>query len=224
MATRELAPGVLQIPMDPIQGTNAYLLGDVLVDAGTRHDAKRILKALAGRPVTAHALTHAHGDHQGSSHEVATALRLPFLVPAGETEAAETGELAPLMPATRRAAFVTWAFTGPGHAVERELSEGEELGGFTVIALPGHSPGHVGYWRESDRVLIAGDAFRNISYATGRPRAAVPPAFFTFNSTQARRSVERIQELRPRVLAMGHGRPIVGELAVDAAVAVALAR
>ncbi len=54
----------------PPYAINVYLLGEVLVDAGTRFAAKRILRRLRGRTVSAHALTHAHPDHQGSSHAI----------------------------------------------------------------------------------------------------------------------------------------------------------
>lgn len=225
MATRELAPGVLQIPLDPIDGVNAYLLGDTLVDAGSRHDARKLLKAVAGRRVRLHALTHVHGDHQGSSKAMVETLRLPFAAPLGETGQAESGDMADLLPNTRRAALVTKLFAGPGVPVDRAVTEGDEIGGgFTAVALPGHTPGQLGYWRESDRVMVAGDAFRNLSYATGGRRAAGPPAFFTVDPAQARRSVERIAELRPSVLAVGHGKPITGEAAVARAVEQALAR
>ncbi len=225
MAIREFAPDVFQLSLDPIDGVNAFLVGDTLIDAGSRHDARKIFKALAGRKVALHALTHVHADHQGSSKAVVDEFRVPFAVPLGETEQAESGEMSSLMPKTRRAALVTRLFAGPGADVDRALSEGDEIGGgFTALALPGHTPGQLGYWRERDRVLIAGDAFRNLSYATGRSWPAVPPEFFTVDSVAARRSVERIAELRPSVLAMGHGRPIMGQGAILRAVDLALAR
>ena len=225
MAIRELAPDVFQIALDPIDGVNAYLVGETLVDAGSRHDARRIFKALDGRKVGLHALTHVHGDHQGSSKAVINEFRVPFAVPLGETEQAESGDMTSLMPATKRAALVTRLFAGPGVAVDRALSEGDEIGvGFTAVALPGHTLGQLGYWRERDRLLIAGDAFRNLSYATGQGRPAVPPEFFTVDPAEARRSVERILELRPALLAMGHGRPIRGKGSVARAVEQALGR
>lgn len=225
MAIRELAPDVFQVSLDPIDGVNAYLVGDTLVDAGSRHDARKVLKALAGRTVSLHALTHVHGDHQGSSKAVVDEYRIPFAVPLGETEQAESGDMTSLMPKTKRATLVTKLMAGPGVQVDRALSEGDEIGGgFTAVALPGHTPGQLGYWRERDRVLIAGDAFRNLSYATGQRRPAVPPAFFTVDPEQARQSVERIAELRPSILAMGHGRPIRREDNVLRAVEAALAR
>jgi hydroxyacylglutathione hydrolase len=55
-----------------------YLAGEVLIDAGTSGDRRRILSQLAGRTVSAHALTHAHPDHFGSSHAVCEALGIPL--------------------------------------------------------------------------------------------------------------------------------------------------
>lgn len=226
MATsHEIAPDVLQLPLDPIDGVNAYLLGDTLVDAGSRHDAGRIAKAVGDRPVALHALTHVHPDHQGSSKVLVERYRVPFAVPAGEEQQAEAGTFDGLTPGTRRSRFVERVFGGPGAAVDRTLAEGDEIGGgFTAVALPGHTPGQLGYWRERDRVLVAGDAFRNLSYSTGRGYPATPPWFFTVDVTEARRSIERIAALRPTVLAVGHGRPLTGEADIQRALETALAR
>ena len=67
---RELAPGVSQLSGRPKNGINVYLVEDVLIDAATRRAPKRILGQLQGRKVSAHALTHAHPDHQGASTAV----------------------------------------------------------------------------------------------------------------------------------------------------------
>ena len=80
---KELAEGVWQLKGRlPIPNAiNTYLLGDVLVDAGARFDGKTILRELQGQTVSAHALTHAHADHQGSSKLVCETLGIPFWVP-----------------------------------------------------------------------------------------------------------------------------------------------
>jgi glyoxylase-like metal-dependent hydrolase (beta-lactamase superfamily II) len=62
-----LAEGVWQLDGTPRDGINVYVIGDVLVDAGTMLDRRRILRQLDGRTISAHALTHAHPDHYGSS-------------------------------------------------------------------------------------------------------------------------------------------------------------
>lgn len=206
----EIAPGIHQLALDPIQGVNCYLAGEVLIDAGGRLDRKRILGALTGRTLNAHALTHVHPDHQGSSDAVCTERGVPFWVPAAEREQAESGDCLAAMPDNRIARFSNRVFAGPGHSVDRELTEGDVVGGLTAVALPGHSPGQLGYWRESDRVLVCGDALRNMSYATGRPGLRLPPDFFSTDMDEVRRSAEKIAEMRPALLAFGHGRPIAG--------------
>lgn len=220
---RELAPGLHQLPLDPIQAVNCYLVGDVLIDAGGKLDGKKILKALTGQAVAAHALTHVHPDHQGSSHRVCEALGVPFWVAETERAQAEAGECLPLMPDNRIARFSNRFFSGPGHPVERGLHDGDTVGGFTVVDLPGHSPGQVGYWRESDRALVCGDALRNMSFATGRPGLRLPPPFFSCDMDAVTASAQKIAGMEPALLAFGHGRPLVGADRVAAALAGLLA-
>ena len=79
---KEVADGVWQLTGFPPNGINEYLLGDVLVDAGAKQGKRQILKDLRGHAVTAHALTHAHPDHQGASKAVCETLDVPFWVGA----------------------------------------------------------------------------------------------------------------------------------------------
>src|SRR5436190_888194 len=76
---KRLADDLFLLRGFPPFAINVYLMGGVLVDAGTRMAGPRILRQLRDRPVTAHALTHAHPDHQGASREVCSALGLPGL-------------------------------------------------------------------------------------------------------------------------------------------------
>lgn len=217
MTAREIAPGVVHLPLTLRASINAYLLGDVLVDAGTRHDAKRILRALRGSDVRAHALTHVHPDHQGATHRVCAELGLPLAVAEGEAAQMEAGEQAGAADPTGPARVMRAVAGGPGHPVARTLREGDEVGGFTVLSTPGHSPDHIAYWRESDRVLIAGDALRNMSYATLGPKFALPYDGFNFDQDAVVASARRLVELRPRVAAFGHGAPMDGDAFARAA-------
>jgi glyoxylase-like metal-dependent hydrolase (beta-lactamase superfamily II) len=80
----------------------------------------------------------------------------------------------------------------------------------------GHSPGHVSFFRESDRTLIAGDAVVTtkqesmVNVALQLERVWRPPAYYTCDWAAARRSVETIAALEPEVLATGHGRVLKG--------------
>jgi glyoxylase-like metal-dependent hydrolase (beta-lactamase superfamily II) len=187
---------------------NVYLMGDVLVDAGSRHAANRILRQLRGRTVAAHALTHAHSDHQGSSHEVCETLQDPLWCGDRDVEAAEDGRILERMPRHPINKLIARAFTGPGHPVARRLTEGDEVAGFTVLDVPGHSAGHVAYWREVDRALICGDVFTNIDTITGLPGLHEPKTFFTPDPKRNRESMRRLAALEPELVCFGHGRPL----------------
>jgi hydroxyacylglutathione hydrolase len=206
---KELAPGLWQLSGFPPQGINVYLMGDVLVDAATRRAGRRILRQLEGRQVVAHALTHAHPDHQGASHEVCTALGIPYWVGERDADAAEDprliSERQPDTPLTR---VIDRVWTGPGHTVARRLREGEEVAGFTVIDVPGHSAGHVAYWRESDRVLVLGDVLNNMDVLTGRRGLREPKWFFTPDPERNRESIRKLAALEPSLAVFGHGPPL----------------
>ena len=206
----EVAPGVFALKGFPPNAINVYLMGDVLVDAATKLAGKRILKQLDGRPVTAHALTHAHPDHQGASHEVCTKLGIPFWVGEKDVPAAEGGidAIKKLQPKSPINNVIGAVWCGPGHKVDRALKEGDEVAGFTVLDVPGHSAGHVAFWREADRTLVCGDVFTNIDTITGLPGLHEPKSFFTPDPVRNRESMRRLAALEPELVCFGHGRPL----------------
>jgi glyoxylase-like metal-dependent hydrolase (beta-lactamase superfamily II) len=207
---KELAPDVWHLNTIAMpNAVNAYLVGDVLVDAGGRRSGRRILRALRGHEVSAHALTHAHPDHQGASHEVCEKLGVPFWVGERDVDAAERPELiGQRQPGHPIAQFMDRIFTGPGHKVDRTLREGDEVAGFRVLDVPGHSAGHVALWRESDRVLVAGDVLNSANPLTGIPGLRLPYDFFTPDPDTNRRSAKRLGELEPSLVLLGHGPPV----------------
>lgn len=203
---REVAPGVWKLSGLPPNAINVYLVGDVLVDAGTRHARGRILRQLAGRQVRTHALTHAHPDHQGASHAVCERLGVPLWCGEGDAPAAERPELIrDRQPGASINTLIWRAWAGPGHPVERRLREGDEVAGFQVLHTPGHSEGHIALWRESDRVLIGGDVLNSMNLITTLPGLHEPPATFTPEPARNRESIKRIAALEPRAACFGHG-------------------
>jgi hydroxyacylglutathione hydrolase len=205
-----IADGLYQLKGFPPNIMNVYLAQDVLIDAATRHSERRILRQLEGRKVSAHALTHAHGDHQGSSAAVCSRLGIPYWVGEGDVEAAEGGaavilQKQPPNPRTRMSAKL---FAGPGRKVDRMLREGDEVGGFEVLEVPGHSAGHVAYWRESDRALVLGDVLFGLNPMTGVPGLHEPPDFFTPDPARNRESARRLAALEPALVCFGHGPPL----------------
>jgi hydroxyacylglutathione hydrolase len=205
---KRLADDLYLLDGFPPFAINVYLIGDVLLDAGSRHAGKRILKQLSGRTVAAHALTHAHPDHQGASHQVCETLSIPLWCGSLDADAIEDGRIMERQPRHPINRLIGLAFPGPPHPVARRLHEGDNVAGFTVLDVPGHSAGHVAYWREADRTLICGDVFTNMDTLTGRPGLHEPYSFFTPDPQRNRQSMRRLAALEPELACFGHGRPL----------------
>jgi glyoxylase-like metal-dependent hydrolase (beta-lactamase superfamily II) len=206
---RELAPGVWQLSGRPRNAINVYLVEDVLIDAATRRAPKRILGQLKGRKVSAHALTHAHPDHQGASSAVCDALGIPYWV--GERDVPLAEDLDAMRASQTPHPFnrmIMRYWCGPARKVDRPLREGDEVAGFQVLDVPGHSPGHIAYWREGDRVLILGDVLNNMDVVTGRAGLNDPKPYFTHNPQQNRESARKLAALEPKLVLFGHGAPL----------------
>jgi glyoxylase-like metal-dependent hydrolase (beta-lactamase superfamily II) len=205
---KEVAPGVFQLKGFPPNGINVYLAEDVVIDSASRHGSARILSQVAAHYPKALALTHGHADHQGSASAVCGALQIPLWCPEGEADAVESGDVLSLTPNTQMATLSASSFAGPGHPVARRLKEGDEVAGFKVLDAPGHSPGHIAYWRESDRTLILGDVLCNMNLLTGITGLHEPPRVFTVDPARNRESGRRLAQLEPLCVCFGHGPPL----------------
>jgi hydroxyacylglutathione hydrolase len=204
---RRVAEDVFHIPLTPRDGVNAYLLGDVVVDAGAKVNARRLIKALHGHAVGAHALTHAHPDHAGGSRRLVEAFDVPVWVGERDRETVETGR--PPAPQTWAAPAVARLGGFEAVGVARVLREGDDLGhGFTVLETPGHSDGHVAFWRERDRTLVLGDVLFNLHPLTTRPGLREPPRVLTRDPGLNRESARRLAALEPELMLFGHGPPL----------------
>jgi glyoxylase-like metal-dependent hydrolase (beta-lactamase superfamily II) len=77
-----------------------------------------------------------------------------------------------------------------------------------VLSTPGHSPGHISFWRESDQTLICGDVMwgYNPFTMTGGPREPYTP--LSPDPKLNRESARRLAALRPELVCFGHGPPL----------------
>jgi hydroxyacylglutathione hydrolase len=211
-----LAPNVWRLKQFPAPSVNIYLAEDVLIDAGTRWDRRRIFAELEGRELSMLALTHVHPDHQGVAKDVCEASGIPLACHAEDVEAMEgrrpVQEAAPSNPFNR---IIKRFWQGPPHEVSRVLAEGDEVAGFRVVHAPGHARGEVIYFRDSDRVAICGDVIRNMSYATGLPGIKEPPEIFTYDPAENRRSIQKLAELEPSLILPGHGPAVTDMTAFE---------
>jgi glyoxylase-like metal-dependent hydrolase (beta-lactamase superfamily II) len=207
---RQVAEGVWHVPLLLRDAVNAYVLGDVVVDAGYPGSGKKLVKALGGHTVSAHTLTHAHPDHVGGSRAVVDTLKIPMWAPAGDAAAVERGMT--VGPEGRLKGLVERGGRFKSVPVARKLVEGDEVAGFTVLDTPGHSPGHVSFWRESDRVLVCGDVWFNMNVLTTKPGLRAPLKLPTVDPALNARSQQRLVDLKPDVVCFGHG-PVMTDAA-----------
>ena len=103
--------------------------------------------------------------------------------------------------------------------VTRRLREGDEVAGFQVLDTPGHSPGHISFWRESDRVLVCGDVMWGRNPFTNRGPVQEPFSIVSPDPQANRRSARRLAELEPALVLFGHGTPLRDTARFTAAVA-----
>ena len=201
-----IADGVWQLSSFKKNLFNAYLLGDVLVDAGTRWAAGRILSQIRGRGVKMVALTHCHPDHQGSAAWICEQLQIPLA--CHELEAPVMEGRIPMQPDIGIVRLGQRVWAGADRRVDRFLKEGDMVGGFRVVETPGHSPGHISFFRDSDRVLIAGDVLANVHFFTGKHGLRLPPSKFCTAPAENREAVLRLAGLEPALVCFGHGPPL----------------
>jgi glyoxylase-like metal-dependent hydrolase (beta-lactamase superfamily II) len=211
---KEIAPELFLLRGFPPGAFNVYVVRSgerwVLVDTSTRHARRRILRQLPGR-LEAIMITHAHRDHAGSMHAVAAETGAPVWGSEADADALEGSAPEPV-PAKHRDHIVNRLFANwwkDSHPVSRRVRDGDHVvAGFTVIELSGHTPGHVGLWRESDRTVICADTMRSINFYTGLPQLGEMPEIFTVDVAESRRSIRKLAALEANTVCFGHGRPL----------------
>jgi glyoxylase-like metal-dependent hydrolase (beta-lactamase superfamily II) len=205
----------------PGKTMNVYLVRDgdgvLAFDAGIASMTRAIAAAavsLGG--LTRVVLGHAHPDHRGA----APRLGVPVLCHAAERSFAEGDGGAHTFDLARLGAPGKWVcgpmlrhWDGGPVAVAGTLAEGDDVAGFEVVHLPGHSPGLIALWRAGDRLALTSDCFYTLDVTTtrkGPPR--VPHAAFTPDVEQARASIRKLAALAPAAAWPGHADPVTGDV------------
>jgi glyoxylase-like metal-dependent hydrolase (beta-lactamase superfamily II) len=214
----------------PVSFVNVYFIGRPgagwsLVDAGLPGRTKQILEAAearfgAGARPEAILLTHGHFDHAGSALELAEHWDVPIYAHRMEMPYLTGKSDYPPPDPTVGGAMAFLSRFVPAHGRDlgdhvRELQPNEVPGasGWEWLATPGHSPGHVSFFRPSDRVLLAGDAFATMNMdswsglVTGKQSLSRAGTPFNTDWEATRLSIKELAKLRPNVAGCGHGIP-----------------
>lgn len=208
----------------PSRSMNAYLVADgdgvLLFDSGvaTMTSGLRAIGARMGG-ITRVVLGHAHADHRGGAGGLDVPIYChPAEVANAEGDGGTSGfdssrldlHARVLMPRLLR------HWDGGPLTIAGTVEEGDEVAGFRVVGLPGHSPGLIGLWRESDRLALSSDCFYTLDPLTGRKGGArVPHAAFNTDSAQAAESMRKLAALEPAAAWPGHADPLRGDVAAQ---------
>jgi hydroxyacylglutathione hydrolase len=138
---------------------NCYVLGDeatgegALIDPGD--EAARIALAVerTNLEIGWIIITHAHIDHVGAVAALVDEYACPVLMHA---------EAEPMLGQLPTQAMMMGLRFGKVPAVDRHIEDDEvlEVGGLELKALytPGHAPGHLAFYLESEGLVLSGDA------------------------------------------------------------------
>jgi hydroxyacylglutathione hydrolase len=217
----QVAPGVWLLRGDIKHGMNIYFLeedgGVVQFDAGTKGMTKAVravTRRLGGlRRIV---LGHSHTDHRGT----APFLGVPVYCHQDEVRYAETDQWPDYWDMSKLSvAPVRWIYPalhrrwdGGGVKIEGTVSDGDEVAGFRVVHLPGHAPGQIGLFRETDRLALVSDTvyFVDSERLKALPdgEATVPHPAWNWDTQAAKRSIGKLVELDPATVCAGHEHPL----------------
>jgi glyoxylase-like metal-dependent hydrolase (beta-lactamase superfamily II)/predicted ester cyclase len=218
----EVATGVWRVQGFPAR-CNVYFLkeddGVVMFDAGARTMVRSVASAAASlgglRRIV---LGHGHTDHRGT----APYLHAPVYCHPDDVVDAEGaggfrywGEGLPGLRFGERQLhlFLHRRFWDGGPVeIAGTVEDGDEVAGFKVVHLPGHSPGQIVLWREWDRVALTTDVFYSIDNLSRDAPAHVPIHAYNYDTSQAISSIRKLAELEPDMCLPGHGSPIRGDV------------
>lgn len=207
-------------------------VGDwILIDTGMPKAAPEIKSVVLDRfgrdsKPAAIILTHGHFDHVGGVMDLveewevpvyAHEMEIPYLT--GEKSYPEPDPTVEGGLVAKASALFPNEPIDLGEAVKSLPADGSVPGldDWKWIHTPGHSPGHVSFFREEDRTLLSGDAcitvkqdsFYNVLMQSAELNG--PPRYLTTDWQAAWESVKKLAALNPELIVPGHGTSMEDE-------------
>ena len=224
----KVAEGVWLLRGDGRDSMNIYFVedGDGVVQfdaasAAMTKEAKRAAEELGGLKRVV--LGHAHADHRGTAPSMGVPVHChPEAVAEAESEASIPPyfelERVPFAPVRWLYPTLLRRWDGGAVGIDGTVEEGDEVAGFRVVHVPGHAPGQIALWRESDHLALVTDTvymIDSVGRRLGKPlpggAVAVPHPIFNQDTERARQSVRKLAALEPATVAPGHAGPLRGE-------------
>lgn len=176
-------------------GTQTHLVGTrdlAVIDPGPddANHVEALLRAIAGRPVTAIVITHTHRDHSPASRAVKAATGAPIIGCAPLA----LDDLGPRADASFDSDYA------PDHV----LADGESVSGegwtLTAIATPGHTSNHLAFALPETKALFSGDHVMGWSTTIVSPPDGDMAAYMA--------SLDKLMHRDDRIYYPAHGDPV----------------
>jgi len=186
----------------------------VLIDTGLMGNQKRIINNIKkvgfGPEVLKMILiTHSDGDHYGALSEMEKVTSARVGASAIEAESIRTGGVSREMKVAGLQRIFFNLFSkivaqNPKNArIDDILEPGQVLpilGGLSVLDTSGHTPGHLSFFSESEKILFAGD-----SIVVQKSKLVPSTGIICWDEEKARQAFEMQMKLNPVLICAGHG-------------------
>lgn len=207
----EIIPGIHMIENIT---AHCYLVDDeklILIDTGMPHKTKKILQYITDTlqrkqsDLKTIILTHCDIDHTGNALELRnlTGAKIAAHPHDADIIAGEKTRMTHQVGMSSLFKIVgSFLRVKPFH-VDLLIKENDNVSGFTVLDMPGHTLGSIALYEPKRKVLFIGDA---LGYNNGIIHG--PSKSVTMDIKQAYRSIEKLKDLDFTVLLSGHGVPL----------------